>query len=156
MICTSPTVRHINVVSRPVRVARRKMSFSRTSLCIFLDKASLNEFRTYRRSFTERRLRLPLYMQLNSPAHITSNSFQENSKLEKKRPCQNTVAMAKSMQFFNQLLGSLSTRVFETRTATGSELFSLLTCLHTTPFALPSIFSPLEMLGIKIWETPLS
>ena len=53
-------------------------------------------------------------------------------------------------------IGSLSTRVFETRTATGSELFSLLTCLHPTAFALPSIFSPLEMLGIKIWETPLS
>ena len=33
-------------------------------------------------------------------------------------------------------LGSISTRVFETRTATGSELFSLLTCLHTTKFAL--------------------
>ena len=47
-------------------------------------------------------------------------------------------------------------RVFETRTATGSELFSLLTFLHTTAFALPSNFSPLEMLGIKIWETPLS
>ena len=45
---------------------------------------------------------------------------------------------------------------FETRTATGSELFSLLTCLHTTAFALPSIVSPLEMLGIKIWETPMS
>ena len=54
-------------------------------------------------------------------------------------------------------LGSLSTRVFETRTATGSERFSLLTCLHTTAFALPSIFSPfIEMLGIKIWKTPLS
>ena len=37
------------------------------------------------------------------------------------------------------LIGSLSTRVFETRTATGSELFSLLTCLHTTAFASPSI-----------------
>ena len=46
--------------------------------------------------------------------------------------------------------------VFETRTATGSERFSLLTCLHTTAFALPSIFSPLEMLGIKIWKIPLS
>ena len=54
------------------------------------------------------------------------------------------------------ILGSLSTRVFETRTATGSQLFSLLTCLHTTAFALPSIFCPLEMLGIKIWETLLS
>ena len=38
-------------------------------------------------------------------------------------------------------------RVFETRTATGSQLFSLLTSLHTTAFALPSVFYPLEMLG---------
>ena len=52
-------------------------------------------------------------------------------------------------------LGSLSTRVFETRTATGSELFSLLTCLHTKTFTLLSIFSPLEMISIKIRETPL-
>ena len=42
------------------------------------------------------------------------------------------------------------------RTATGSELFSLLTCLHTTTFTLPSIFSPLEMINIKMWETLLS
>ena len=54
------------------------------------------------------------------------------------------------------LIGSLSTRVFETRTATGSDLFFLLTCLDTTTFTLPSIFSPLEMISIKIWETPLS
>ena len=50
-------------------------------------------------------------------------------------------------------LGSLSTRVFETRTATGSELFSLFTCPHTTTFTLLSIFSPQEMNSIKIWET---
>ena len=54
------------------------------------------------------------------------------------------------------LLGSLSTHVFETRTATGSELFSLLTCFDTTTFTLPRIFSPLEMISTKIWETPLS
>ena len=47
-------------------------------------------------------------------------------------------------------------RVFETRTATGSEMFFLLTCLHTTTFTLLSIFSPSEMISIKIWETPLS
>ena len=47
-------------------------------------------------------------------------------------------------------------RVFETRTATGSELFSLLTCFHTTTLTLLSIFSPLEMIGIKNWETQLS
>ena len=46
--------------------------------------------------------------------------------------------------------------VFETRTATGSEPFSLLTCLHSTTFILLSIFSPLEMITMKIWETPLS
>ena len=54
------------------------------------------------------------------------------------------------------ILGSLSTRVFKTRTATGSEPFPLLTCLHSTKFMLLSIFSPLEMISIVIWETPLS
>ena len=53
-------------------------------------------------------------------------------------------------------LGSLSMHVFETRTATGRELFSLLICLQTTTFTLLSIFSPLEMIHIKIWETPPS
>ena len=48
---------------------------------------------------------------------------------------------------------NLSTRVFETRTVTGSHLLSLLTCPHTTIFTLLSIFSSLEMSNIKIWET---
>ena len=39
---------------------------------------------------------------------------------------------------------------------TRSELFCLLTCLFTATFTLLSIFSPLEMISIKIWETPLS
>ena len=43
--------------------------------------------------------------------------------------------------------------VFEARTAIGSELFSLLTCPHTTSSALLSIVSPLEIISIKIWET---
>ena len=54
-----------------------------------------------------------------------------------------------------RVIGSLSTCVFETRTATGSELFSLLNCLYTTTFTLLSIFSPLEMISVKIWESPL-
>ena len=54
------------------------------------------------------------------------------------------------------ILGSLSTRSFETRTATGSEQFSLLTWPHTTTFTLRSIFLPLEMNSTKIWETMLS
>ena len=55
-----------------------------------------------------------------------------------------------------EAVGSLSSHVFETRTATGSELFSLLTYFHTTTFTLLSIFSPLEIISTKIWETPLS
>ena len=51
--------------------------------------------------------------------------------------------------FDDVTLGSLSTHVFETRMATGSELFSLLTYPHTTAFTLLSIFSLLEMSSIK-------
>ena len=54
------------------------------------------------------------------------------------------------------LLGSLSRRDFEMRTASGSELFSLLIRLPTNTFPLLSIFSPLEMISIKNWETSLS
>ena len=42
------------------------------------------------------------------------------------------------------------------QTATGSELFSLLTCLHATKITLTSILSPLEMISLKVWDTPLS
>ena len=55
-----------------------------------------------------------------------------------------------SFGFRRELGGSLSTHVFETRTVTGSELFSLLTRPHTTTFMLLSIFSLLEMSSIKI------
>ena len=48
------------------------------------------------------------------------------------------------------LIGSLSTLIFETRTANGSELFSLLTCLQTTTFTFLSTFSPLAMISVKI------
>ena len=50
-------------------------------------------------------------------------------------------------------IGSLSTRVFETRTATGSELISLLTYPHTTTFTLLSIFSLLKVSSRKSWGT---
>ena len=55
-----------------------------------------------------------------------------------------------SRQSGKSSLGSLGKRVFETPMATGSELFSLLTCPHTPTFTLLSIFSPLEMSSIKI------
>ena len=45
---------------------------------------------------------------------------------------------------------NLSMRVFKTPTATGSELFSLLTSPHTTIFTLLSIFCSLEMSSIKL------
>ena len=57
---------------------------------------------------------------------------------------------------FCDLLGRLSMRVFEAWTAAGSELFSLLTCPHTTTFTLLSTFSPLEISILKMWETTLS
>ena len=62
--------------------------------------------------------------------------------------------IAKSL--FSGLIGSLSTRVFETRTITGNELFSLLTCPHTTTLTLLGILSPLEASSIHIWWTMLS
>ena len=40
--------------------------------------------------------------------------------------------------------------VFELRTATGCELFSNLTCLHTTIFALLSMFSLVDEISLKI------
>ena len=49
-----------------------------------------------------------------------------------------------------------STNDFKTRTANGSELFSLISCLHTTTFTLLSTFSPLGLIIMKIWGTPLS
>ena len=51
------------------------------------------------------------------------------------------------------ILGSLSTRTFETPMVTWSELFSSLTCPHTTTITLLSIFSPVEISSIKIWVT---
>ena len=39
--------------------------------------------------------------------------------------------------------------------ANGSEMFSLITCLHTTTFTLLSTFSPSGKISMKIWETAL-
>ena len=52
-------------------------------------------------------------------------------------PCHNR---CHGQRLSSSSIGNLSTCVFETRTATGSELFSLLTCLHTTTLTLLSIF----------------
>ena len=47
-------------------------------------------------------------------------------------------------------------RFFETRTASGNELFSLITRLHTITFTMLSMFSRLWMINIKMCETSLS
>ena len=62
----------------------------------------------------------------------------------------------KNVRGLQVLLGSLSMQRFRTRTATGSVLFSYLTCLHTTIFLLSSLFSLVETFSLKIWERPLS
>ena len=46
--------------------------------------------------------------------------------------------------------------VFERGTATGSDLFSYLTCLHTNIFILLSIFSIGEKVSLKIRERLMS
>ena len=43
-----------------------------------------------------------------------------------------------------ELLGSLSSDVFERRTSTGSEVFSLLTCLDDIKFVFLSFFTVIE------------
>ena len=53
-------------------------------------------------------------------------------------------------------IGSLSTRDFETRTASGSELFSLIARLHNITFTMLSTISRFWMISIKMCETPLS
>ena len=62
------------------------------------------------------------------------------------------------LKFFIEEFITLYTMISEamiraSAVVSGSELFSLLTCPHTTTFTLLSIFSPLEMNSIKIWET---
>ena len=44
----------------------------------------------------------------------------------------------------DNLLGSLSSDVFERRTSTGSEVFSLLTCLDDIKFVFLSFFTVIE------------
>ena len=75
----------------------------------------------------------------------------EEQKYKLKFTC--TYLMEVTMTSPQLILGSLSVCVFETWTATGSELFSLLICPHTTTFTLLSIFSPSEISSIKILET---
>ena len=53
-------------------------------------------------------------------------------------------------------LGSLSKGVFERRTLTGSELFSLLTCLDDIKFVFLSFFTVIKAIWLKICAKPPS
>ena len=53
-------------------------------------------------------------------------------------------------------LGSLSKGVFERRTSTGSEVFSLLTCLDDIKFVFLSFFTVIEAIWLKICAKPPS
>ena len=48
------------------------------------------------------------------------------------------------------VMENLTSDVFEGRTSTGSELFSLLICLHATKFVLLSVFTLIETICPKI------
>ena len=52
------------------------------------------------------------------------------------------------------LIGSLSKDVFERRTSTGSEAFSLFICLDTTKFVLLSFFSPIKTIYLRVSTKP--
>ena len=53
------------------------------------------------------------------------------------------------------LIGSLSKDVFERRTSTGSELFSLLVCLDANKFVLLSFFSPTKTIYSRVSTKPV-
>ena len=53
-----------------------------------------------------------------------------------------------------KILGSLSKNVFERRTSTGSEAFSLFICLDTTKFVLLSFFSPIKTIYLRVSTKP--
>ena len=54
------------------------------------------------------------------------------------------------------LIGSLSKGVFERRTSTESEVFSLLTCLDDIKFVFLSFFTVIEAIWLKICAKPPS
>ena len=54
------------------------------------------------------------------------------------------------------ILGNLSSDVFERRTSTGSEVFSLLTCLDDIKFVFLSFFTVIEAIWPKICAKPPS
>ena len=60
------------------------------------------------------------------------------------------VDSTKFKPLYNGRIGSLSSDVFEPRTSTGSEVFSLLTCLDDIKFVFLSFFTVIEAIWLKI------
>ena len=52
------------------------------------------------------------------------------------------------------IIGNLSKDVFERRTSTGSEAFSLFICLDTTKFVLLSFFSLIKTIYLRVSTKP--
>ena len=53
------------------------------------------------------------------------------------------------------IIGNLSKDVFERRTSTGSDLFSIFTCLDTNKFVLLSFFSLIKTIYRRVSTEPL-
>ena len=68
----------------------------------------------------------------------------DNSELKQRRRRRLRKRHLKSEFALPQTLGSLSSDVFERRTSTGSEVFSLLTCLDDIKFVFLSFFTVIE------------
>ena len=66
------------------------------------------------------------------------------------------VDSTKFKPLYNGRIGSLSSDVFEPRTSTGSEVFSLLTCLDDIKFVFLSFFTVIEAIWLKICAKPPS
>ena len=99
--------------------------------------------------------KLTFYGQLNSISSCSlasstgSRNLLDDSMLNDDKKSSN--GKFRALQF----LGTLTRDVFDARTATGIELLSYLTCLHTTSFIILNTFLLLKTISLKFWERPL-
>ena len=68
--------------------------------------------------------------------------------------CEHAEALSGTRALIPLILGSLNKDVFERRTSTGSETFSLFICLYTTKFVLLSFFSPIKTIYPRVSTKP--
>ena len=62
---------------------------------------------------------------------------------------------ASGLSVTGAIVGNLSKDVFERRTSTGSEVFSLFICLDANKFVLLSFFSLIKTIYPRVWTKPL-